>query len=353
MKKQVLFRVLAVSVSLAIALCGLELAARVYFSEYRFRNFWSADRDLMRSAYPVQFDRALGWTPKPGSSGADNIWGTQVTILEHGVRANANNKLPTGIKEKDLILAVGDSFTFGDQVSDSETYPSILEEMLGTPVLNAGVFGYGVDQSYLRMKILAEIYEPTIIVFGLIPNDIERCELSERTAASKPYFEASNNSLILHDEHVIQRPPVEINNSIRQLLGYSFFVHAGMNHFLPTYWILDSWRNIEAHKEGEKVTCLIFKELAGYLEQYPHIRNLYLLVQYNDSTSAERRDKITRVLNCVNHPRIQVIDLWDVFADYKKNDNQQYQQFFHGHMTKKGNHLVASILAEAVRKNGS
>jgi hypothetical protein len=48
---------------------------------------------------------------------------------------------------------VGDSFTFGDQVSNHETWPACLERKTGTGVANAGVFGYGGAQSVLRARL--------------------------------------------------------------------------------------------------------------------------------------------------------------------------------------------------------
>jgi hypothetical protein len=41
-------------------------------------------------------------------------------------------------------LILGDSFTFGDEVSDNETYSYYLQQMLPhTEVINMGVHGYG------------------------------------------------------------------------------------------------------------------------------------------------------------------------------------------------------------------
>lgn len=45
------------------------------------------------------------------------------------------------------ILAVGDSFTFGDEVDALEAWPAQLQALLGRRVLNGGVTGYGLDQT--------------------------------------------------------------------------------------------------------------------------------------------------------------------------------------------------------------
>ena len=53
------------------------------------------------------------------------------------------------------ILAVGDSFTFGDEVNDGQTWPAQLQLLTGRRVLNGGVSGYGFDQIVLRAEQLA------------------------------------------------------------------------------------------------------------------------------------------------------------------------------------------------------
>lgn len=77
------------------------------------------------------------------------------------------------------VLVLGDSFTFGNGVGDSDTYAEVLEARLrerglAARVLNAGVQGYDVHQEadWLRERGLA--LEPDAIVVGLYENDIVR-----------------------------------------------------------------------------------------------------------------------------------------------------------------------------------
>ena len=53
-----------------------------------------------------------------------------------------------------LTLAAGDSFTFGDEVNDDESWPAALEQLTGRRVINAGVPGFGLDQAVLRAEQL-------------------------------------------------------------------------------------------------------------------------------------------------------------------------------------------------------
>ena len=64
----------------------------------------------------------------------------------------------------DRIASYGDSFTFGNQVDDHQTYPAILSGLAQTRVLNYGVPGYG---TYLAM--MQHNLDALAAVFGDIP----------------------------------------------------------------------------------------------------------------------------------------------------------------------------------------
>ena len=100
----------------------------------------------------VSFDPDLGSLPIPGFSN-ENIdlprWpkNTKVSINNIGFRDNDNEDLE--FSENNRILIIGDSFAFGDQVSNNQTWASCIERKLKIRTDNGGVGGYGVAQSIL------------------------------------------------------------------------------------------------------------------------------------------------------------------------------------------------------------
>ena len=74
------------------------------------------------------------------------------------------------------IAVVGDSFTFGLEVTYDEAWPAQLERLFGegVQVLNFGVDGYGVDQAYLRYRRDVPAWKPEIVVLGMIDDDVRR-----------------------------------------------------------------------------------------------------------------------------------------------------------------------------------
>ncbi|MEA3506155.1 MAG: hypothetical protein U9R36_01475, partial [Elusimicrobiota bacterium] len=259
--KNIAINIFLTLASLLLIIGGMEIGARIYKGQYGFKNFLKARKNLFRSAYVSQFDRELGWVPKKGRH-PKNIWKTRVTILDDGIRSNGEDTEKRS--EDNVILAVGDSFTFGDQVSDNETWPAFLEKMSGRRVINGGVTGYGADQVFLRMKLLAGKFDPDIIIFGLIAKDIRRCEFSEFAGVKKPFFKLSKDrQLLLTTNHVSYFPSRPLSVS-RRILGYSFIIHKLMVRTFPRYWLQGLYKNTIAHLNGEEVVCGIFNKLKDF-----------------------------------------------------------------------------------------
>ena len=335
-------KVINVSISILSLICtllALEVAARSSMNEWGFYNFLELQRDLFRSAYPVDFDNELGWTPKQGNH-QNKVWNTTVTILEDGIRSNGNTINP---ENKETILVVGDSFAFGDQVSDEETWPARLEELADTKVINGGVFGYGVDQTYLRMRSLASKYRPNIIIFGLIPTDIYRCELSVRTSAPKPYFDISDSGeLVLMNKHLV---PINSPSSLdyfRKVIGYSYVAHRSIFQAFPEYWLQGLGKTKRVHAKGTEIACRIFQQLKRYAGK--ERVKIYVLVQYEKDGFERQFGFLDEAIACIDQDVIEVVDLRSSLAEVKEHDINKYEGFFDGHMTREGNNFVASIL---------
>ena len=76
------------------------------------------------------------------------------------------------------ILVLGDSYTFGWGVSDVETYPHYLQEMLDRrkkryQVLNAGIPGYGISEELALFQELSQEFKPAVVVLGIVMNDAQ------------------------------------------------------------------------------------------------------------------------------------------------------------------------------------
>ena len=128
-----------------------------------------------------QHDPLLGWSHEPNSRGTyigPKPWpvefSTSVEINSAGLRGPEVAPLPPdGLR----ILFLGDSMVAAFEVESEETYAARIEEelarSLGVPVqvLNAGVRGYGTDQSYLYFRERGYNWEPDAVVLAYSRND--------------------------------------------------------------------------------------------------------------------------------------------------------------------------------------
>ncbi|MBW1818455.1 MAG: hypothetical protein JRJ60_15020 [Deltaproteobacteria bacterium] len=100
-------------------------------------------------------------------------------------------------------MILGDSFTFGDGVSDTETYSYYLQEMLPTAeIINMGVHGYAHDQMLIYLMEEGIKYEPNIVILGFLSRDMPRNLLTFRDFA-KPKFVLEHEGLKLVNSPVL------------------------------------------------------------------------------------------------------------------------------------------------------
>jgi len=106
------------------------------------------------------------WSPRPG---AKDPWGEVVGQL--GCRGPD----PSGDEGRLVVLALGDSSTYGYGLREAQAWPRLVEARLrerGLPVdvVNGGVIGYTVVQGRVRFEELAPLVRPRVAVlaFGAV-----------------------------------------------------------------------------------------------------------------------------------------------------------------------------------------
>jgi hypothetical protein len=208
-------------VSTLLVLLGTELAIRSdlvpeprYFeSTGWWREHWLRGRPGPIPKKFVALDRELGWIPAP------NLRDVKLS----GARINTNSASMRGAREfarepgaAPRVVAVGDSYTFGQCVDDAQTFPAQLERLMpGSEVLNLGVMGYGHDQALLRLRRDGLPYRPDVVVLGFHRMDMARNRLGFRDFA-KPRFVLRDGRLDLRGVPVPE--PQQIIDSLQPRL---------------------------------------------------------------------------------------------------------------------------------------
>jgi hypothetical protein len=247
-------------------------------------------------------------------------------------------------------MVVGDSYTFGDTVSDHESWPAILQESLGYryQVLNFGVGGYGLDQSVLLAEKVLPKYRAKHLIVSFIPDDIRRSEWATykvKHGQLKPYFIVREDSLVLKNVPVPREQSGLLRfGYVRTVLGYSHLGDALMRRLAPSIWFPEDHDDpSESQESGVRVGCLLMKRLS-HLAFDKEIR-VMVLAQYQFEESDEAMGWAREVLKCANRQRVQVVDLFEGLNHIRNVARSEYNSMYQlGHMSAKGNSWVAERL---------
>jgi hypothetical protein len=295
-----------------------------------------------------RFDELLGYVPREGFSASMNAagWHGKLTIRKDGFRSNGSEPppLPTD------VLVVGDSFTFGDRVSDNETWPACLERKLGRGVDNGGVDGYGTAQALRRASLtLAKKSYTTIVLSTLVESrdgDFERDTLSFRTGFPKPAVIHTKNGIgwsAVPDPHT---PGTKFNPLHHEALYFVYerseILASILDRFFPDNNIVGD-RLTTVHPNAVDENEIVDWTLRKFSEL--EIKNKMLLLQYSrlglDTTEVAEKRKL--ILGIANELSLKVIDTSGVLRNAKENELWYYGD---GHHTPLGNELVCSYLFE-------
>jgi hypothetical protein len=301
--------------------------------------------DLIRRAYPAAHDDVLGYVPRPGFASAANRWGVMVSIDQDGLRRNGDAPRLPGRG----VLAVGDSFTFGDQVADADTWPAVLERRLQRPVWNGGVFGYSFAQTALRAEQLLPRLAADTLVVSLIPDDVKRCEQSKRYSAL-PWFDVVDGALALRNVPVPDSDRSELDQQwVRRWLGYSALCDTVGWNVAPAWWAGGA-REVWVHPRPFGRT--IVAKLLARLQAQCRERGVRLLLVLQDvaEPSAEGREDGRAVVAAAAALGIATLDLQAEFDALAARDPGLRQQWFVGHMAPAGNAWVAERIAATLAR---
>jgi lysophospholipase L1-like esterase len=83
-----------------------------------------------------------------------------------------------------VVLAFGDSLTYGTGVAAGQSYPEVLSQLLGKPVVNVGVPGEVTSAGLTRLPAMLERYHPTLVVLCQGGNDFLRRLDQEETRSN-------------------------------------------------------------------------------------------------------------------------------------------------------------------------
>lgn len=359
------------------------------------------ESEALKKFIEYSFDSKLGWVRRPNTNGIENGQKGKIefNIDSIGSRSNSLSHLPSH------IAAFGDSYAFCRQVENDETWEAQLSKNENFGVLNFGVGNYGVDQALLRYERTNLPDSVKIVVMGFVPETICRIQSHWKhylefgnTFAFKPRFvfdSTGDLSLIdnpmraLEDfeDYHSKLPKIQkvdrfylkkfrslqfrfpytlslMRNPLKQGLLILSVIISGI---LKKLKISNAWvenlpfmfvmkNNIrdshELYEDDESIKLLnaILVKFQKLAVSRGHIPLVLVLPQLLDiKLSKKNKAPYQKIFNDLSD-QVSLLDLTDEFKKYdfeKLYINDQYG----GHLSAKGNHLVAENISTWLTEN--
>ena len=186
----------------------------------------------------VRFHPRLGWTNRPGAH----------TRFRFGSEFDNDVRISSaGLQDREFsrdraegtfrVLALGDSFTFGQGVEAAEAWPKVLEGLLAGPseVLNSGVSGWGTAQELLWLEEEGLSYRPDAVVVAFYSNDFWDNEAAPPEDARRPRFALRDGRPVALNLPLAS-PPADALRRVGAVLGNRSFLFRALDA---------QWRSVE------------------------------------------------------------------------------------------------------------
>lgn len=95
-------------------------------------------------------------------------------VLLAAIFGGCKDKVPylPKLAEADVVLAFGDSLTYGTGAAEAESYPAVLGELIKRNVVRSGVPGEVTEQALKRLPGALDEYQPKILILCIGGNDL-------------------------------------------------------------------------------------------------------------------------------------------------------------------------------------
>jgi hypothetical protein len=319
-------------------------------------------------------DNALGWCVVKNGKG--EIYESN----SEGVRAPPSRTFgPKASEGKIRIVAVGDSFTHGDEVKVEETWESELENVRkDLEVLNLGVPAYGTDQAFLRWRRDAPQFNADISILGIWPEDIcrnlniGRFFLNPASEYStKPRFILEAGALVLVNSPVVQPADLpkflsepETSPLLKSDYWYSerettpkAYQHSRALRTLGSILNLLRRKTMRANlysgtdPAGDEITVKIAETFAKEAKEAKEKGSLplVLLIPMRDHLEGDRlyaKDGSLPLVAALKKAGLEVLDLSAVIAEAGEKEGMGKIYLKSGHLTPRGNRVLAEGIAK-------
>jgi hypothetical protein len=271
-----------------------------------------------------------------------------VNFNSDGIRGTRELPLAKAPGERRIVV-VGDSFAFGLDVADEETFSQRLEQRLGVPALNMGVRGYGTDQAYLMLSLRGFRYSPDVAILSIFyPHNVERTGRAFYSY-SKPLFTLVEDKLVLGNVPVSAPEVLETHPPSLLFSRLYGFVMVRLRHA----WQSRIGVTLQDARDV-RVTLAILDAVARDCDER-RVKLVVLLIPPppNRSRRPEHEKTIERALLAWGERSdVPVVDMWSRFSVLPLEQQQTAYTTGSRHWSPFGHDMAAQALQDVIRERG-
>lgn len=331
--------ILLIAVSVLVSLLLAEIAFRVLLPQH----FDPHPRGMYRS------DPAVGYVLAP------NFRGTfKRAEFEHEVTSNNVGLRGPPVRARNQstfrVVCLGDSFTWGYGVNDSETYPQRLESLLARKypdvdiqVLNAGVPGYGTADALRFLQSRAVLLDPDLVVLQfLADNDFTE---NRRPALGR----VSVRDGWLHADEPPRPQPMRTLDAIKRSSHLAAFLSERLGYLaVRAGWLAPAAAGGAITDGDAKRTQALLKQLAAEARKLD--APTLIVFSTGQAPVIHKEDAANRarqvVLSAAEQADARMLDLTPHLRS--RPDRMRLYYPYDGHWTAVGDAAVAEILSEEI-----
>ncbi|MDB9373578.1 SGNH/GDSL hydrolase family protein [Nodularia sphaerocarpa] len=314
----------------------------------------------------IQPDAQLGYKPKSNLRDFNTVWQEAKVAEVANTDSYGFRNLGKDYTKSNLYF-VGDSFTWGQWVSEEQTFPRLVESDLKQPVINLGVPGYSFAQYETLFNEWITKYKPNTVILSIVANDLTNYSadigkkiydtLKERSFS--PWYEKTffYNLVWKNSQKSLQTPigqPIskEAKNGLT-LFDLSLVPPESGVSVDSDYLTSDAVVKVEAAlsriielSQENQVKLLVFlvpSKESAYIKDYMELFPDHLALLKNEEIGYQR------LCNLALSKNVSCVNLTDDFRENSQPENLYFD--IDGHWNPAGHELAAKVMLNTLNHN--
>lgn len=314
----------------------------------------------------IQPDAQLGYKPKSNLRDFNTVWKEARVTEVANTDSYGFRNLGRDYTKSNLYF-VGDSFTWGQWVSEEKTFPRLVESELKQPVINLGVPGYSFAQYETLFHEWIAKYKPNTVILSIVANDLTNYSsdigqeiydtLKERSFS--PWYEKTFlYQFVLKNNKKSLQAPIGHLISKEAINGLTLFnlslvapesgVGVDSDYLTSGAAVkveaaLSRIINLTKQNQVKLFVFLVPSKESAYINDYVQLFPDNVALLKNEEIGYQRLCDIAiaKEVNCVN-----------LTDDFRKNSKREKLYFdIDGHWNPAGHQLAAKVIIDTLKNN--